>query len=100
MKTCKICGVPKDESEFSALKNGGTYSYCKPCNSKRQREQYDKRRSMLVGTNAGAAATVGKRISATRKRRAAIQLGDDILDILNEPTHEDQREAAAIVGLL
>lgn len=35
MKPCKLCGVPKDESEFYVYGNGKTRAVCKACDKQR-----------------------------------------------------------------
>lgn len=51
MKACSDCQVEKPEAEFSLLKTGKLYSYCRQCNSARSRKWSEGNRDRRRATN-------------------------------------------------
>ncbi len=48
MKTCNICGVPKDEFEFDKRKTGKISGYCKDCRKEKIKLHYRSNKQYYI----------------------------------------------------
>lgn len=73
MKTCRRCGVEKDEQSFSRDKNrsDGRFPYCADCMREHKREWYEKNKARHRSKCQKYAAENGDKIRDARRKRYA-----------------------------